>query len=136
MTTDGIRYRALGREPFKALLEVHRINSTGSSLPVTPDEHGLICLRCESVTPIAPCPNCGEHHHILGFSDGQAGLFCSACQRGFTTHRCTCGTKNPVSGLTLAEVDNGSGDGSGCGCLLAVGLGVLVLLSAAALLSG
>ena len=57
------------------------------------------CIRCKELYPLEPCPNCGEHGFNPGLSTQRvAGLFCHACNKGFTNWICpNCNTENPIS---------------------------------------
>lgn len=70
---------------------------------VTAGENAIRCLKCDTATPLAPCPNCGSAAYDFGLStDRVIGLFCSQCRRGFTYVRCEqCGTENPITHETI-----------------------------------
>lgn len=57
------------------------------------------CIRCKELYLLHPCPNCGEEGFVPGLStENIAGLFCHACNDGFTNWICpNCKTENPIS---------------------------------------
>lgn len=56
------------------------------------------CLKCQSNFMIDGCANCDSPHFQVGSSGGWLGLFCGACEKGFTSWSCTkCGSDNPAS---------------------------------------
>ncbi len=60
----------------------------------------LECVKCDKLQSVRICPNCEYKigFYRVGYSKGVAGLFCTRCDQGFTSWKCTsCGTNNPVS---------------------------------------
>lgn len=73
--------------------------------------YGNQCLRCKHITPLRECPNCGGASYEVGASrdrtNSAIGLFCRACDKGFTSVTCgSCGTQNPVT-KTFGEFKSG-----------------------------
>ena len=68
-------------------------------------DNALMCIRCEEVTPLKPCPNCGGTRYKAGIAtDGTVGIFCTNCDKGFTHWTCSkCGTENPVNTSTAEQ---------------------------------
>lgn len=64
-----------------------------------------MCVRCEALSPLENCPNCGNEGFSPGYdADGVAGLFCKQCDRGFVEWSCpSCGTVNPISKSLATE---------------------------------
>lgn len=75
---------------------------------ITSGNYGTQCLRCKNVTPVRECSNCGGATYQVGASkDRSIGLFCRACDSGFTSVTCgSCGTNNPVA-KTFGEFKSG-----------------------------
>lgn len=63
----------------------------------------LCCVRCEGLTPLASCDNCGSSTYTVG-EGRRRGVYCAGCEIGFTRWTCAaCGTDNPV-GKTLCRL--------------------------------
>ena len=63
------------------------------------------CIRCKELYLLHPCPNCGEEGFVPSLSTERiAGLFCHACNKGFTNWICpNCNTENPISKSLVAK---------------------------------
>jgi len=70
----------------------------------------LKCLKCGATKEIPGCSNCDNAtYHIGVTNDRRGGLFCTECDKGFTSWKCKeCGTENPVT-KTIESLDK-----SGC----------------------
>lgn len=55
------------------------------------------CLRCNAHFVAGECSNCANSHFEVS-QGGGLGIFCRACEQGFTNWTCDeCGTKNPAA---------------------------------------
>jgi hypothetical protein len=92
--------QAMGPNQFKACVEVD-IQYPGKDRLFV-DKHALGCLRCNAVTLLRACGNCGSTGRHFGVdSEGVVGLFCTRCRQGFISWKCNCGTVNPITYETI-----------------------------------
>lgn len=100
---DNIQWVSLahGKYEFKAMVELPK--------NLKAHDFGIGCLRCNIANPLLPCPNCGSEDFQLGVSNsGFIGIFCSSCDKGFTTFRCKeCDTENPINYQTVIRKKKG-----------------------------
>jgi hypothetical protein len=67
-----------------------------------------ICNNCGEIYPLDKCSHCASEEWVPGkIKDGNVGIFCHKCNRGFTSWTCKkCDSKNPIN-QSLA-VDSGN----------------------------
>ena len=92
---------ARGRNEFNARVEI------GEELKA--HDFGIGCLRCNTANPLLPCPNCGSEVFQFGVNkDNYIGIFCSSCNKGFTSFKCReCDTENPINHETVIRKKKG-----------------------------
>ncbi len=104
---------AYGPHLFEAIVKNHIRSGPGKDDAIEVGEKALRCLRCQAVTQLEPCGNCGYFGRQFGLNqDNIIGLFCSRCKKGFATWMCNCGCENPISHETILKKKGG-------GCFIA-----------------